>query len=240
MFTKRIHFSALFIVFVSCFVSVEGLEYKTFLGSFEFPAQIKHVPSFEVLYKGTPYTVDVEQVQQKISRSAYFEIQDVQDYKELYILITQEIEIPKSTHFKYFRTSNNHSYKLFKLTRYSYIPSEAMNEDDPDGKKLESWRIQQIENGKKNIKIPDNTIMIMCDPKWIDRLEEVSWQPRDVVIRLPRFVFLPKVTQKDFDDIGSRMRLALMKILPFHTRRGKRIYQVANNHLVTMNYINAV
>ena len=42
------------------------------------PEHIKQVSAFEILYKGTPYTVDVDPIREKISHSAYFEMQDTQ------------------------------------------------------------------------------------------------------------------------------------------------------------------
>lgn len=231
------NFVLFFGLLMSSSVMIFGqISQRLMMGAFVFPAQVTHLATFKILYKGHIYSVDGDQIKQQIAKTAYFEVTEKNNCNELYILLTSDLQRPADVNIKTFKTAFNCDYRLLKLSRRGFTKMVEDNAETQESLQMETWDMEELSNDEPIVDIPDSTIIIFVDPKWIADIQPETWLADDPLIRLPRFVFVPEVTDAILDTIASKMRLALLNISPFHKPREKRVYQVASNHLVSMMY----
>jgi len=159
-------------------------------------------------------------------------------YTEIYILITQRFS-GQSHHTKnaqniieHLKLENEEPYICFRCRRTFYLsPQDAKQE-------LSSWQIDQIQldcNGENCIKIPDNTIIIIADPDWIESLSANEWDARSAVIKLPTIIFKSSLTQQELDDIAPLISLSMMDHRPFHKPTRKATKQAHPGLVISMS-----
>lgn len=204
---------------------------SVFLGQLQFSRSVTKAPSMKILYKGNMYNIEVDEINQGIGHTAQFQLPEFSSCRELFIIVTQDLKRPTENNFTNFKTSAHHKFRLFRLKRYKFA------QDDKEGKShlYESWKIEEYDRHEGEIDLPDNTLIVLVDPQWIDALQEAPVKNGEL-LQLPRICFIDEMTQKDMEKIGNAMEFSLVNLTPFHTQPGKRVLQVAHNHIISLDY----
>ncbi len=199
-------------------------------GSIQFPSTISKSPSLKVLYQGYKYPVEVASETQRTTRNGHFKFYIDSDCKKLYILVTENLQIPDKNNFDHLKTSPEHAYRLFKLTKYEL---ETATKDE--SLKL-SWSVEEIYKDGQKIILPDNTLIFFMPPSMIARLEEEPWLADQHVARLPKIVFDDTISEQNLQDIAIRMTLTLLNFELFHAQLPKR-FMISDSRIIAMPYL---
>lgn len=231
MKTKLLFIALLSVFHIQCLTSLENK--VLFLGTIQFPSEVHNPPTLTVLYKGKEYQVESDN--EGITRG-YFELYDTKNRHELYVLITEYLELPESADIQYLKTSQEHSYRLFKLIRKK-IPLEKKDQSKSSRfnkpEFIETWIIEEMPT-KESIRIPDNTLIFFMNPEFIETLQAESWHSNDNIIKLPKIVFRNTVDEKTLQDIGVKMLSALLDFKPLHKRSTKTSIMFTNNLRISL------
>lgn len=190
-----------------------------FQGSVKFPTQVQDLPHLSILYKGNEYKIEVDQ--DSSGNKGYFELYEQPRYNELYLIVTESLQSPKQNSIKCLKTSALFPYKLFKLTRSSKtIESDILESEEKTKQKrtIEFWSIQECDNSKKDVDLPDNTIVFPMDPTVVLGLKEESWDADDNIIKLPTIMFQESLENSTMQDIAARVACALIDVKFMHTK----------------------
>jgi hypothetical protein len=160
-------------------------------------------------------------------------------YTEVYILITQRFNgqsrsNQKNAHniIEHLKLENEEPYICFRCRRTFYLSTQDAKQE------LSSWQIEQVQLDCKSdncIKIPENTIIIIADPNWIESLVASEWDARSAVIKLPTIVFKSSITQQELDDLAVMINLSIMDHRPFHKPTRKATKQAHPGLVISMS-----
>jgi hypothetical protein len=195
-------------------------------GSIQLPAAVTKAPALKVFYQGYKYVVDISHAAQ-LGR---FELYTDRVPRVLYLMITENLQIPDKNNFSHFKTAVDFPYRLFKLVQ-SFVPAAAKGEAP-----LLTWSVQEVFSREKEIVVPDNTVIFFMPPALIAGLEEDPWSDTQHIIRLPRIVFHEKITQEVLQEAATRMTLALLDFELFHAELPKRL-MITDSRIVAMPYL---
>lgn len=214
----------LFVVvsFISSLVSAamqEPTRTTVILGSIQFENSLDQGLELPILYKGNEYEAKIEEKGDK--KKAHFELYEQSKPTELFMVITEYLTLPAQTSIKHLSTSSAHSYRLWKLTLC----------DDND---TNMWTIKELDHIKKNLSIPDATIIFFMNPEMIDHLEPTSWQQNSSIMRLPTIVFKKNISKEDVSDVAAKMKLAFLDFKFFHKKTHSAFVPYANNRILSM------
>jgi len=147
---------------------IYSLDKNVFVGNIIFPKDIKNLPQVSLYRRGIKIKTENEASNKKIQ----FTISEDKSCRKFYMLITKTVtpDIEENV-VKYLKISPNQNYNLYELTIFTNQES-AIN---PINKKEEiketySWQIQQKRINKEGI-IPDDTLIVIFNPDYIDKLE---------------------------------------------------------------------
>lgn len=159
-------------------------------------------------------------------------------FAEIFILITERFngqsQRKNDVHniIEHLKLEDGQPYLCFRCRRTFYLAGS-------DGKQeLSSWQIEQVNldsNAHNYIKIPENTIIIIADPEWIDSLSANEWDARSAVIKLPTLVLKNSVTQQELDDLAIMINLSMMDHRTFHKPTRKATKQAHPGLVISMS-----
>lgn len=160
-------------------------------------------------------------------------------YSDLYILVTQQFHGQSARRkdiqgniIEHLKLLEGQPYLCFHCRRTFYLAGQ-------DGKQeLSSWHIEQVQldsNSQNYLRIPENTIIIIADPEWIESLAAHEWDARSAVIKLPTLVFKPTVTQKELNDLSVIINLSRLDHCTFHTPTRKATKQAHPGLVISMS-----
>lgn len=211
-------------------VNFSNSQHITILGSVRcaFPESLLGLP---VLYKGGEYD---------LNRKGDFELYENQKPSSIFVIFTEYLEIPDENNIAHLKTSPNHPYLYYKLTktikevvdtnRLDLIKNRAMIEV------TETWDIEKLDATEKMLEIPDNTVIIFLDPDLVDHLEEVVWSAATTGLRLPTVVLKDNVKEQVLADLAVRMKLAFLDFRFMHKKPYKAYMPCGNNHILSMPF----
>lgn len=139
---------------------------KLFMGSIKFPEAIITIPNLRIYYKGQIITCESNNETKNLA----FSIAEESKIVSFYLLITEKITYASEKNtIKYLKAIQ--PYKIYKLT--------LDNEND-----TETWAIESIAPNLYDNKIPDNTIIVCCNPEYIDTIKGgTTIMLPDIIIR---------------------------------------------------------
>lgn len=192
-----------------------------FMSTLHYPASIKHPEKIGMVYKGMMYK----------SEGNSIEILEEHDATEFFILVAEELDLPKSPAVTHLFTATRKPYALYRIQRITCV-SEQKNEHENPTTYYE-WQITRLENKHDSLRLPENTMVLFMDPELV-ALESSSWKPDDVVIKLPTIVFKHIEHEADFNALCRKMLFAIMDIKFLHTDATKLSKQVAANCIISV------
>jgi hypothetical protein len=183
--------------------SILSAAQSMFIGTIQFPTELKKVPSLRIYYGGSKITGEPNDR----TKQLIFSIPEIGESKKFHIVITESIqfEIEENT-VKYIKLAPKQAYKCVEVEQ---IKHESLQTQDtrpgefdgarlviPESKISYTWRVTKkgLDNNRQ---LPDNTIVLCLSPAYIDRIEGGS------KAELPRIFIKPDL----LDIVGSEKKL---------------------------------
>ena len=211
-----------------------------YIGDIQFPMSIESIPPLPpILYKGTEHPIDLDFQGNRVPRKARYELYEHRMCQEFYMLITEYLKVPDSNDFAHLETSAKYPYKLYHIQRATKIKTivdehQTMSAVQPAvGERIEYWEIKELDNTNPEIAIPDNTIIFLMNPTFVDLISE-PWRPDDAVIRLPTILFKNTLDEKTLHDIGAKMVCAIVDFRCIHKKPTKTTTAYAQNRSIAV------
>jgi len=146
--------------------TIYSFDKTLFVGSIVFPQTIKLIPEVSIYRGGVKIKTDTDHT----SKKTQFTISDDKSCTTFYILVTQNIQpCVQDNTVKYLQVAPNERYKLYTLEK---IKTKDSHE----------WRISLEENRKKNRVIPDDTLIVIFNSDYVEKLA------RGNELELPRII----------------------------------------------------
>jgi hypothetical protein len=184
----------------------------TYVGSLCFPASITKKPDMVAYYKG--YQVDIH--------GNVYEFKDNQYETDFYILFTLEKVIPHTTDsddpntVHHFKIPLSGQYKCFKISKQFGHLCNSPKKNKP----CHYWNTQQVtlQPNKQNtgLAVPENTLVVLANPAYIEGLEQNPWISQGNSYKLPCIIFKKTITQKQVDAMGTTSVLLSLDLKPFN------------------------
>ncbi|MEX0940341.1 MAG: hypothetical protein WDZ41_03200 [Candidatus Babeliales bacterium] len=185
-----------------------------------------------ISYKGQPYKAEVDA--DGDTRKAHFELHDEEMPKELFIMITEGLAQPIDINITHLQTSPNHQYRLFRLTKTA--PSDA-TQVNAKRNQMSSWQIEELDNKKKYLIIPDNTIIFFMDCTIVAELENISWPTTSNIIPLPSLNIKKEIPREKLTDLAIQMELAFCDFKFLHKKPLNNSIAYTNDRIISMPYL---
>lgn len=195
------------------------------LGSIQFKQPVDREVELPILYKGKEYVAKVET--NGDTRKAHFELYEEEKISEMYLLVTEYLSIPESPDIQYLTTSNMHDHHFYKLTKISCDEPKSI---------FETWRIQEITSSKKEITIPDSTIIVFMSPDALESIQPLTWTKDSNVIHFPVLKLKETLTKHDLYRIADKMKLAFLDFKFLHKKANLASIPFSNNRLLSMPF----
>lgn len=194
-----------------------------FMSTLSFPHSIKHPERIGVVYKGVVYKSDPQ--------SPRIEILESRDATEFFIVVTQELTLPKNPAITHLFTAANQPYALYKIQRITQFEPAKNEHDEPTP--YYTWHIMRLESQQDVLRLPENSIVLFMDPQLVE-LETTTWKPDDIAIQLPTIAFKNINDEADFNALCRKMLFAIVDINFLHTNATKLSKQVAANCIISV------
>ena len=161
-----------------------------FIGTIQFPKAVQSIPTLCGYYKGTRFSITSDT--SRSTSTAHFEIQEEKECNQLGILFTTQVK--PVGHGK-----KIHGLAVPKGIGYTYYHVWRAQGDY-------AWRfnhwITQVKTLASDRMIPENCIIILLNPEFVQTVEKGSWSQQSNVVQLPTVVI------KSADDINTTIHKA--------------------------------
>jgi hypothetical protein len=149
------------------------LDQTTIIGSMQFPSVIRHMPPTRIYYAGNKITTDLDHAGKKIN----FELSVDKRNTTFYLVISKDVTEQRHEVVEHLKIAPHAPYLFYEME----LVTELKRDDKGNTIKETHWEIQQEQLPKNGI-LPDHTIIVSCNPEWIDRVEGIT------PLRLPSIV----------------------------------------------------
>ncbi len=217
-----------------------AIKNSTLFGSLYSPKGIHYLAGLPIVYKGCEYEIMVQS--DADTKKADFELYDDEKPTQLHIIITEYLKTPSENNVEHLQTSPDHSYRIFRLTRYSLIETDIQSQDfnsikpRPLTDLKDSWDIEELDNSKSGITIPDNALILFMPVELVDRLETVVWLSNNTSVKLPIIILKDTLTLATLRDVSAKMKLAFLDFKFLHKKPLKAFVPYTNNHILSMPF----
>lgn len=201
-----------------------GISYSlqaAFHGIIQFPEQVVHPPALSLFYKGQEVSVEIDSAG-SVPKKGYYTILEKTQCSELYLIITQGLQLPDSSEVYALKTSPEHPYHLYKISHnpIEFHASEPLSQDTvktDTNQPATYWTIERIMPESRSIALPDNTLILLLNPQVIS-LELETWNTKDTIIKLPRLVFNNDLDESSTQELGTKMALTALDYRALHKK----------------------
>lgn len=194
-----------------------------YVASMQFPSGIKQLPDIRAYFGG--YKVNCEKDGDRI----LFTISADRNTRKLYLLVVENSSFEteeKTNTIKYLKIKPSDAYKLWSLELMHKKSSDVFEKKIVGGIKLNSdekspyfWIVNEETILDNTGRIPDNTLIIVYDPKLIDHLEDGL--EANSSIALPKLFISSKIlnlSAGDLEDLSTRYLLSALDCDAIHAR----------------------
>lgn len=231
-------YALILITFFSC--SMNHATQSIFLGTIQFPSKIESASLYPIFYKGTDCTPKINKSAQ-FSKKNDFEIYEDRNCNQFHLLVTEKIKWPESADFEFLETEAG--YRLFKFTRASkmkeLITTDTNHKTVITLEPVEYWNIEELnahdENGALIIRpIPEDTIILYTNPRFIKSVESEEWKVDDVYFKLPKIIFDDAINDKMLKEVSAKMLFAAIDLRCLHTKVTRTSKPYAQNCIISV------
>ena len=206
----RIISGLLCILSIHCLARVPQAQSRNrtlFSGTIQFPELIERVPSMRVYYSGNKITC----LPSHHSKKLLFSVPEERQRRYFYLLITEKVRFKTEENtIKYLKIDPQSPYKLYFL----------VSPQTPASGKIAKKEDLVWEIGEKRLgtdgRLPDNTIIICCDPKLVETL--VGGDLLELPTIMIKETLLDVVgTEKKLHESFEQLLLTLLDIDTLHS-----------------------
>lgn len=228
------------IFFVAIFEYAAGVSKAHYLQVI-YPSNVTIQHAIPILFKGNEL---VSEQNTLLSQRSLFEIYEEKLVSDIYFLITTNLSRPKSLEIMYWQTSEQHPYRLFHAFVRPYTGTLVMvGEQDVTttgtqlvpiknvSDSLYEWVVEELDNSKPIIDVPDMTITILSEPQWIT-IKPVLFDNQHPFRLLPSIVFNENVDPLLFAQKINEMVCVLPDFRPWNKKTSRGICALANSQTV--------
>jgi hypothetical protein len=179
-------------------------------GAIKIENFVDDIPEFRVLFEGQETLVD---------ENGFFTFSindpDLQKYR---LIITRKIQhiVNKKNTFTNLNVIPNKNYLCYSFKKLGHDQG--------------IWLQKERKLNRKNFVVPKNSIIVLIDPKYVEKIEDWNISLAENFIQLPRIVLKSTIKTNKLKRISAKSLLCLENSL-FHERSG-RVYkssEVKNN-----------
>ncbi len=170
-------------------------------GAIRIENRVDDIPEFRVFFEGQETLTDED---------GFFSFpindQDIQKYR---LIITRKIQhvVDKKNTFASLKVIPDKNYLGFSFKRLGH------------GQGI--WLQKEKKLNRKNFVIPKNSIILLVDPKYVERIEEWNVNLADNFIKIPRIVLKSTIEFDKLKRISAKSILCLEDSV-FHERIGRK------------------
>lgn len=165
---------------------IYSIDKNIFVGSILFPKTIKSLPQIPIYRRGLKIKTETETSNNKIQ----FTIAEDRLCNKFYLLIANSImpDIEENT-VKYLTVDTKQDYKFYELNVFTNreLTTNPISKLE-EVKETYFWNIQKRKLNSDGI-LPDDTLIIMFNPKYVDKLEGGS------TLELPKIIIKKNILQ---------------------------------------------
>ncbi len=150
-----------------------------------------------------------------------YEIKEEMCAQEFFILFTLGSVVAQSTSCDDCNTirslvmAPSTPYKCYKIS-HTQNPSLRFGSQKPLLWNIESAKLSKKSNG--GLIIPDNTIIVLANPNYIEKLETDTWKSLNNTYRLPKIVIKEGISEFASNDMADKALLASLDMNAFHRK----------------------
>lgn len=234
-------------LFMAVMLSFSSLSYSRtttiYVATLAFPAIIQELPNMRAYFEGHKLTGQKDPEHHRV----LFNVPAERSMIELYVLICEESSFESEDNtIKYLKIDPKKPYKLWHMTlmhkdraisrepKKHTAVGKIQFQTEPDEDSPYYWIIQEEVVPEKTGRLPDNTLIILYNPAFIDHLEGGS------AIELPRLVLTSELlalvgSEKDLHELSARYLLSALDLDPFHEAVRSEIKQDTRTNRITIN-----
>lgn len=158
---------------------------------------------WRMYYQGTKIT----------DKNGTFQFTGEKNPSEFHIVITH-IKTPESHYIETLEIPENVPYKYYYLEKRNDL-------NNPENYK---WLIRE-KSGDKGFMLPENTLIIVMDPLYIDTIENTTWKKNDNLIMLPTILLKKDIRLK---TASIKSILTALDTDPFHRKTDEQLRKEKN------------
>lgn len=212
---------------------------STLFGSVYVNKGVQELAGLRVFYKGGEYSITV--APDADTKKADFELYDDEKPTYVHMVISDDFKKPAENTVAHWQTLPEHPYRYYRLTRYSLIETVAEDTNFNTIKKglfdhKDSWEIEELDNTKSTLVIPDNAIIVFMPADIVERLEPISWLSNNTSVKLPVIVLKETLTVPMLRDILARVSATLPDFRAWHKEPFKAYVPYTSNHILSMPF----
>jgi|SRR5579872_971188 len=190
---------------ILCILTSPITAYNLMLGSIQFPKNLKTVPNVRIYYSGKIVSCKIDRSDKSVS----FNIPKYSSNQMRYsVVITESVEFATaksadnpSNIVEFMKVPEGKEYKLYTLLQVPNFSDEVGAHTRPTYR----WRI--LNDQARLNKIPDDALIVLLDPSWVDSLEGEN------TFELPTIKLKPNIVElcgssDDFYDKSTKLLLA--------------------------------
>ena len=147
-----------------------------------------------------------------------FKFSGSRNLSTIYIIVTR-IKAPTHTTIDHLEVPPGIPYLLYTLKKEAVFGAPEKDR----------WTINKIESSE-GVAIPQDSLIILLDPHYIETLEPTTWKREGKFIHLPTIVLKKDSSLK---DESIKVMLAALDIDPFHKRLNKSINTDHKNSIIS-------
>lgn len=231
MITKLFSRSWLLVLLIlSTLSSNSSLATSLIMGNIQFPQSLGTVPTLRIYCGGHIIASSIDQKNKTLS----FSIPKYGQQFHYSILVTEKISFARnsskyqageSNTAAFMRLDPGQPYKLYSLL---LVPD--LDQEDKKAAMKYVWRIKNETIYHKDLKVPDDAIVICCNPEWISHLRPQNG------FELPTITITENITEQSpslngVGDLSAKIMLAALDSDPLHAMQKERPIKQKDNRI---------
>ncbi len=198
------------------FSSFFGTTKSPLYGTIQFPKGVKMVPDIRIYHQGNRVTTSLHTDMKRIQYTVSLDQNDT----FLRLLITDQLSfVAEHNVIKHLTVPKQATYKLYNLQMHATEPMLCSFDGFANNKKnsgTKKWTIQEIPQGLKNRRVPDDAIIVCCSHTYVKSVEGGSSTSLPTIIMRPDLIAMLGSEKKLHNETNETV-LTLLELDTLHT-----------------------